>query len=82
MQMDGSTDSANKENELFLVVYFDPYSTDGTVRICNKYLCVCHLKSVCAAGLFETLQRAMAYCKLDEQDSTKLVGFRCQHRRI
>ena len=54
IQMDSSTDSANKKNELFLVVYFDPYSTDGTVHICNKYLCVRHSKSVCAAGLFET----------------------------
>ena len=27
IQMDGSTDSANKEEELFLVVYFKPFST-------------------------------------------------------
>ena len=82
IQMDGSTDSANKENELFLVVYFDPYSTDGTVRICNQYLCVRQPKSVNAAGLLETLQRALTYCKLDEHIPTKLVGLGCDGANV
>ena len=47
IQMDGSTDSANKEEELFLVVYFDPFSTDGSVHILNRYLCVSAKVCVC-----------------------------------
>ena len=77
IQMDGSTDSANKEEELFLVVYFDPFSTDGSVHILNRYLCVCPPRSVCATGLFEAFERALAYLKLDQQPS-KLIGFGCE----
>ena len=33
LQMDGSTDCANIEEELFLAVYFDPYSSHGTVQV-------------------------------------------------
>ena len=29
LQADGSTDSGNIEEELFLVLHFDPYSKDG-----------------------------------------------------
>ena len=45
--MDGSTDLGNKEEELFLVVYFEPFSTDGSVHVCNRYLCVRQPKAVC-----------------------------------
>ena len=72
--MDGSTDSANKEEELFLVVYFDPFSTDGSVHILGT--CVCQPRSVCATGLFGAFERALAYLKLDQQPS-KLIGFGC-----
>ena len=37
IQMDGATDTANMEEELFLAVYFDPYSEDGSVHVRNKY---------------------------------------------
>ena len=56
MQADASTDSGNAENELFLVLYFDPQSADGrvhvkschsnigywlhTVEIMHRYICV------------------------------------------
>ena len=46
IQMDGSTDSANKENELFLVVYFDPYSIDGTFAFAIS-ICVSVKQSLC-----------------------------------
>ena len=35
--MDGATDTANMEEELFLAVYFEPYSEDGSVHVRNKY---------------------------------------------
>lgn len=76
IQMDGSTDSGNKEEELFLVVYFEHFSTDGNVHVHNRYLCVCQPESVCATGLFTSFQRALAYLDLDQQRS-KLIGFGC-----
>ena len=53
IQMDGSTDSSNKEEELFLVEYFEHFSTDGCVHVRNRYLCVRQPNSVCANGLFK-----------------------------
>ena len=76
IQMDGSTDSGNREEELFLVVYFEPFGTDGSVHVRNRYLCVRQPSSVCATGLFEAFERALAYLELDQQPS-KLIGFGC-----
>ena len=76
IQMDGSTDSGNIEEELFLVIYFNPYGTDGSVHIHNRYFCVRQPKSVDAAGLFECLERALDYLGVDIK-SKKLIGFGC-----
>ena len=81
IQMDGSTDSGNKEEELFLVVYFEPFSTDVSVHVRNRYLCVRQPNSVCATGLFEAFQRALAYLELDQQPS-KLIGFGCDGANV
>ena len=51
LQMDGSTDCANIEEELFLVVYFDPYSSLVTVLVKNVYICTKQPSSVDAPGL-------------------------------
>lgn len=74
--MDGSTDSGNKEEELFLIVYFDPFCSDGSVHVRNKYLCVRQPRSVCATGLFGAFERALSYLEVDQQPS-KLIGFGC-----
>ena len=81
VQMDGSTDASNKEEELFLVVYFDPYSSDGSVYVRNRYLCVRQPRTVCASGLFDCLQKALAFCELDEQPS-KLIGLGCDGANV
>ena len=81
IQMDGSTDSGNKEEELFLVVYFEPFSTDVSVHVRNRYLCVRQPNSVFATGLFEAFQRALAYLELDQQPS-KLIGFGCDGANV
>ena len=73
IQMDGSTDSGNVEEELFLVVYFDPFSSDGSIHVRNRYLCVCQPKSVCATGLFESFERALTYLNLDQEPSKDLA---------
>ena len=39
-QIDGSTDSTNVEEEVFLTVYFNPHSNDGKVHIQDKFLAI------------------------------------------
>ena len=70
--MDGSTDCSNIE-ELFLAVYFDPYSEDGSVHIRNKYFCVRQPTSVDALGL----QKCFSIDKM-----RKMVGFGCDGARV
>lgn len=64
-----------------MVVYFDPYSSDGSVHVRNRYLCVRQPKTVCATGLFDSFQRALAFYQLDEQPS-KLIGFGCDGANV
>ena len=40
IQVDGSTDAANVEEELFLVLHFNPYTEDGKVNVHSNLLCV------------------------------------------
>ena len=51
LQADGSTDAGNIEEELFLVLYFNPYSQDGKVHICDSFFTVRHLSSETGQGL-------------------------------
>lgn len=81
IQMDGSTDSANKEEELFLTIYFDPHCDDGSVHVRNRYFCVRQPKSVNAAGLFECFERALAYVEVDSLPE-KLIGFGCDGANV
>lgn len=76
IQMDGSTDCANLEEELFLAIYFDPYSTDGSVHIRNRFMCVRQPESVDATGLYRCINRALAHLALDGIPS-KLIGYGC-----
>ena len=60
IQVDGSCDSANLEDELFIALYFDPYTSDREVHVCSKFLSVRQPTSTNAAGLFEAFTRAIA----------------------
>ena len=40
VQIDGSTDCVNLEEELFLAIYFDPHGSDGSVHVQNRFMCV------------------------------------------
>ena len=75
LQMDGSTDSANMEEELFLAVYFDPYGSHGSVSVKNTYFCVRQPATVNAPGLYECLNRALSFIGIT--DHTKLIGLGC-----
>ena len=55
IQVDGSCCSANLEEELFIALYFDPYTSNGKVHVCSKFLSVRQptTTNANAAGLFE-----------------------------
>ena len=76
IQADGSTDCANKEEELFLVLYFDPYTDDGKVHVRNKFFAVRQPKNGTAAGLYESLVRAFNHVDVNDWKD-KLIGFGC-----
>ena len=40
VQMNGSTDSGNIEEEVFLVMYLDTQSKDGRIIVCDKFLAI------------------------------------------
>lgn len=61
------TDSANLEEELFLALYFNPYTEDGKVCVCSKLLSVRQPSSANAAGLYECLTRALAHVNVGKE---------------
>ena len=73
--VDGSTDSGNVEEELFLVVYFDAHANDKKVHVRNRFFAVRKLASGDADGLFECVKRAMQYMGMGDGWEKKMVGF-------
>ena len=76
LQADGSTDSGNIEEELFLVLHFDPSSNDGKVHIHDSFFTVKHLSSGTGWSLFNCVQKAVEYMGADDWEA-KLIGFVC-----
>ena len=76
LQADSSTDTGNTENELFLVLYFDPHSTDGKVHVRDRFFTVRHLGSGTASGLLECLRRALQYMNITDWQQ-KIIGLGC-----
>ena len=81
IQADSSTDSGNIEDELFLVVYFDPYTSDGNVHIRNRFLTVRRPAHSNAEGLFDCFVSALTYVGIDDWEH-KLVGFGCDGANV
>ena len=76
LQADGSTDAGNIEEELFMVLHFDPYSKDGKVHVRGLFFTVRHLSSGTGQGLFDCMKRAVEYMGVKNWE-TKLIGFGC-----
>ena len=76
--LDGSTDSGNTENEVFLIVWFD--QNGGNEKVCTQssYFQVCKLSSVSAEGLLDVLcyaLRKLGILEFDAKTCSKLVRF-------
>ena len=76
LQADGSTNAGNVEDELFLVLYFDPHAKDGKVHVHDRFLTVRQPKSGNAESLFECFKNALSYVGLANWED-KLIGFGC-----
>ena len=76
LQADGSIDAGNIEEELFLILHFDPYSNNGKVHIRDSFVTVRYLSSGTGQGLFDCVQKAVEYMGADDWE-TKLIDFSC-----
>ena len=76
VQADATTDAGHVEVELYMVLHFDPSSTDRKVHVRNTFLCGRYLKNGTGEGLYESLERAMQYVEIDDW-KTKMIGFGC-----
>ena len=78
-QVDSSTDIANVEEELFLVIYLESSRSAvyGKVQVVNKYFCVQHPVRSTAEGLYNCFKSAMAYMGIEESWKKKMVGLGC-----
>lgn len=75
--MDGSTDTANIDDEMFLVLWCDVDHDDEMVHTNMSYFAVARPKHVDAQGLFDCLQSSL--CRLgiqavDPEQCKMLVG--------
>ena len=79
LQEDGTTDSGNIEDEVFLIVYLDHHAEldNCRVHIVNKFFSVRRPSSGDAKGLFDCLKQAVKYVGLPNDWNKKLIGFGC-----
>ena len=75
LQADGSTDAGNTEDEMFLVLYFDP---DGMIHV---HYSVRQPKSGTAQGLFDCLKSAVKHMGATDWEK-KLIGFVCDGANV
>ena len=81
LQADGSTDSDIIEEELFLVLHFNPYSKDEVVHIRDSFFTVRHLSNETGQDLLDCVKKAVKYMGADDW-KTKLTGFGCDGNNV
>ena len=69
------------EDELYLVVYFDPFTKDWEVHVRNTFLTVRRPPRTNAEGLYECFANALSYVGVTDWKN-KLVGFGCDGASI
>ena len=75
--LDGSTDSGNIDDELFLAVFCDVYDMDERVHTRMKFLAVERPNDATASGLFQCLQcclHKIGVKAIDAEECKGLVG--------
>ena len=78
-QVDSSTDVANVEEELFLVMYLESSAAtaDGKVQVVNKFFCVQQPTLSTAEGLYQCFEKAMKYMGIEDSWKAKTIGVGC-----
>ena len=75
--IDGSTDKANVDNEVFMAVWCDTNGTDEKIHTKTSYFHVGRPSTVDAIGLFQSLSdalRKLGIPEVDVEHCSKLVG--------
>ena len=75
--LDSSIDCSNVEEELFLALFFDPYSSaeEGTVHIRDNFFAVHHLAREIGEGLYGCVKKSLTYMGVEWR--SKMVGLGC-----
>ena len=81
IQVDTTTDCGNIEDELYMVVYFDPHTQDGAVQVRDRFLIVRRPSHCDAKGLYECFERALTYVGVTDWQ-TKLIDFGCDRTNV
>ena len=81
LQLDGSSNAGNVEDEVFLVVLCNPNSEDGKVHVHNNFLTIRHPGRANAAGLLACLRAAMSYVGVANWES-KLIDVGCDGANV
>ena len=76
LQVDSSSDAANIEEELYLVLYLDFTTQNGKVCVESKYFCTRQLRSGTGEGLFSSFAKAVDYVGVKDW-KMKLRGLGC-----
>ena len=82
IQADGTTDSGNTEEELFLAVYLDYNASDKRVHVRNPFFTVRRVENADAQGLLQCLEQATVHVGVGMQWKKKLVGFGCDGANV
>ena len=80
LMIDSSTDCANIDEELFKVLYFDPYSgsEDGMVHVRDNFFAVHHLSRRTGEGLYICVKKTLAYMGMTPLEwQCKMIGLGC-----
>lgn len=81
IQKDGSTDIANIEEEMLMVLYIDPNCNDGAVHLKSHFFCIKQPSQGNAEGLYDCFVKAMSYMGVADE-LHKLVGFGCDGTNV
>ena len=78
VQADGSADTGNIDDELYIVQYFDPKMDGAQVHVCNKFFTVRQVQQGDAHGLYEA---AMEFVGANDWEE-KLISLGCDGTNV
>ena len=80
MLFDGSTECANMEDQLFVVLFVDSFDNDRRVHVKSKFLSV--RQSCSVSELYDCFNRTMSNLDMQDESRDKVIGFECDGTKV